>query len=63
MIVVIGLGEDGRGARVLARITRLSAETLGLAPGAAVHAQIKAAALARHGSRRGVRHGVRSAGD
>ncbi len=47
MIVVLGLGEDGAGARLLARVTRRSWETLGLAEGMAVHAQVKGVALAR----------------
>lgn len=42
---VLGLGVDGAGARVLARVTRRSWESLGLAPGDAVHAMIKAVAV------------------
>ena len=38
-------GEAGQGARILARITRLSRDRLGLAPGQAVRAQIKGVAL------------------
>jgi len=44
-----GLGEDGAGDRILARITRRSQERLGLAEGASVHAQIKSVALSREG--------------
>lgn len=43
--VVVGLGEDGAGARLVGRITRKSREALGLVPGAAVFAQIKSVAL------------------
>ena len=43
--VVVGLGEDGAGARLVGRITRKSREALGLIPGAAVFAQIKSVAL------------------
>jgi molybdate transport system ATP-binding protein len=44
--VVVGLGENGAGARLPARVTRRSWEALNLAPGATVFAQIKGAALA-----------------
>jgi len=43
---VLGLGRDGAGARILARVTRRSFERLGLAEGMAVYAQIKSVALA-----------------
>ena len=43
--VVLALGNDGRGSRFAARITRKSLTTLGLGPGAAVFAQIKSVAL------------------
>ncbi|MBB4019058.1 molybdate transport system ATP-binding protein [Chelatococcus caeni] len=43
---VLGLGHDGAGARILARITRRSFERLELSEGMAVHAQIKSVALA-----------------
>lgn len=43
--VVAGLGADGAGARIVARITRKSQEALSLAPGAAVFAQVKSVAL------------------
>ena len=43
--VVVALGEDGSGPRVVGRITRKSVEALGLAPGMAVHAQFKSVAL------------------
>lgn len=45
-VLVLRLGADGDGAKVLARITRRSWDTLGLHVGASVHAQIKGAALA-----------------
>lgn len=45
VIAVVGLGEDGGGARLLARVTRKSWETLGFAPGQAVYVQIKGVAL------------------
>ncbi len=50
MLVVLGLGESGSGARLLARVTRRSWETLGLAEGIAVYAQVKGVALARGGT-------------
>ena len=43
--VVLGLGPDGSGPRLLSRITRHSWEALGLAPGQTVHAQIKGVAV------------------
>jgi len=46
VIVVLGLGIEGTGARVLARITQRSWDVLALAEGANVFAQIKAVALA-----------------
>jgi molybdate transport system ATP-binding protein len=46
MIVVLGLGPDGSGARLLARITRRSWERLGLAEGKSVWAQVKGVSLA-----------------
>ena len=45
MVVAVALGVDGRGARLLARLTRRSWDQLGLADGAAVYAQVKAVAL------------------
>jgi molybdate transport system ATP-binding protein len=45
-LVLLGLGADGAGARLIARITRRSADQLGLRAGEAVLAQIKGAALA-----------------
>jgi molybdate transport system ATP-binding protein len=53
LVVVLGLGEDGAGDRILARITRRSWERLGLAEGASVHAQIKSVALSRDGGEAG----------
>ena len=46
VIVVVALGADGVGARLLSRMTRKSWEELGLAEGVSVHAQVKAVALA-----------------
>jgi molybdate transport system ATP-binding protein len=46
-VVVLGLGADGAGDRILARLTRLSWERLGLAEGASVQAQVKGVALSR----------------
>lgn len=46
MTAVIGLGENGDGARLLARVTRKSWAGLGLAVGMAAFAQIKGVALA-----------------
>lgn len=48
--VVAALGEDGAGARIVARITRKSRESLGLAPGVSVFAQIKSVALVASGA-------------
>ncbi len=45
MMVAVALGSDGRGARLLARVTRKSWDSLGLAPGQPVFAQIKGVAL------------------
>ncbi len=46
VIVVVALGSDGTGARLLSRVTRKASEALGLADGAGVYAQVKAVALA-----------------
>ncbi len=46
MTAVLGLGGDGNGARVLARVTRRSWELLGLETGMEVFAQVKAVAFA-----------------
>jgi molybdate transport system ATP-binding protein len=46
VVVVVALGADGAGARLLARLTRKSSEALGLAAGSSVFAQVKAVALA-----------------
>ena len=46
IVVSIGLGEDGQGERLLARLTRKSWEGLGLSDGLPVYAQVKAVALA-----------------
>jgi molybdate transport system ATP-binding protein len=45
LVVVVALGPDGDGARLLSRVTRKSWEQLGLAAGTGVHAQVKAVAL------------------
>ncbi|HYG90265.1 MAG TPA: molybdenum ABC transporter ATP-binding protein [Azospirillum sp.] len=45
VMVVVALGEDGQGARMLARVTRKSWDALGLAPGQPVFAQVKGVAL------------------
>ncbi|NDA47484.1 MAG: molybdenum ABC transporter ATP-binding protein [Alphaproteobacteria bacterium] len=45
MTAVIGLGEDGQGARLLTRVTRRSWNLLNLAPGCQVYAQVKGVAL------------------
>ncbi|THD43545.1 MAG: molybdenum ABC transporter ATP-binding protein [Bradyrhizobium sp.] len=47
LAVILGLGEDGAGERILSRITRRSWERLHLAVGASVYAQIKGVALSR----------------
>ena len=47
-ILILALGEAGEGARLIARITRLSAERLGLIPGQVLLAQVKAVRLERH---------------
>jgi molybdate transport system ATP-binding protein len=46
MIVVLALGAEGVGARLLARITRRSLDQLRLADGMTVHAQVKGVSLA-----------------
>jgi molybdate transport system ATP-binding protein len=46
IIVVVALGQDGAGARLLSRVTRKASEALGLAEGVSVYAQVKAVALA-----------------
>lgn len=45
LVVVLGLGVDGSGAKLLARVTRQSWDRLGLAADQAVYAQVKAVAL------------------
>jgi len=45
MTVFLALGADGQGARLLARISRKSWDTLGFAPGDAVVARVKGMAL------------------
>ena len=51
MIAVLSLGIDADGARVLARMTRRSWETLAFRMGEAVFIQVKAVALERAGSK------------
>lgn len=46
MTAVLGLGPEGAGARILARVTRLSWERLQFAPGMDVFAQVKAVSFA-----------------
>ena len=46
VVVVVALGADGAGARLLSRLTRKSWEALQLAEGVSVYAQVKAVALA-----------------
>jgi len=53
VVASIALGPDAAGARLLSRLTRKSWESLGLAEGAGVHAQIKAVALASGRGERG----------
>jgi molybdate transport system ATP-binding protein len=48
--VIVRLGQNGEGARILGRITRKSQETLALAEGDLVYAQIKGVAIASSGS-------------
>jgi molybdate transport system ATP-binding protein len=45
IVVVLGLGPEGTGDRLLARVTRRSWDQLALAEGVAVHAQVKGVAL------------------
>ena len=47
LVVVLGLGADGAGDRILARVTRRSSERLGLSVGLNIHAQVKGVALSR----------------
>jgi molybdate transport system ATP-binding protein len=46
VVVVVALGDDGSGARLLSRLMRKSWGELGLAEGVSVYAQVKAVALA-----------------
>jgi molybdate transport system ATP-binding protein len=45
--IVVTLGREGEGARLLARVTRRSLETLGLEAGDPVFAQVKAVSMIR----------------
>jgi molybdate transport system ATP-binding protein len=47
MIAVLGLGKEGSGNRILARVTRRSWDSLQLREGLIVHAQVKSVALAQ----------------
>jgi molybdate transport system ATP-binding protein len=47
MLAVLALGHEGRGARLLSRLTRKSWDQLGFTEGATVFAQVKAVALER----------------
>ncbi len=47
MVALLGLGEDGQGARLLSRVTARSWRLLGLSQGMSVYAQVKGAALVR----------------
>ena len=49
LIVALALGEEGAGARLLARVTRKSWDALALNVGALVHAQVKSVSLAALG--------------
>jgi ABC-type molybdate transport system ATPase subunit len=48
--VLARLGLDGPGVQIVGRVTRKSQELLGLAPGAAVHAQIKSVSMSAYRS-------------
>ena len=50
ILASIALGEDGAGARLLARVTRKSWEELGFGKGQNVFAQVKSVALGRNGA-------------
>lgn len=52
-VALLGLGEHGEGARILARITRRSCEGLALAPGLLVYAHVKGVVLEVSGKARG----------
>ena len=47
-LVLLGLGPEGAGSRLLSRITRRSWDDLGLAEGSLVYGQVKGVALARN---------------
>jgi molybdate transport system ATP-binding protein len=47
MVAVLGLGDEGKGARLLARVTKHSWDHLKLSVGLAVYSQVKGVALAR----------------
>ena len=47
VVVLLALGADGKGARILARVARRSWDQLGLSGGRSVHALVKSVSLAR----------------
>ncbi len=47
MVAALGLGPDGTGSRILARVTRRSWDSLDLKEGSMIHAQIKSVALVK----------------
>ena len=47
ILAAVALGEDGTGARLLARVAQKSWEELGFARGQSVFAQVKSVALGR----------------
>ena len=49
ILAVLGLGHNGEGDKILARVTKRSWVTLGLEVGQSVFAQVKAVALVRRG--------------
>jgi molybdate transport system ATP-binding protein len=49
ILAVLGLGQNGEGDKILARVTKRSWVTLGLEVGQSVFAQVKAVALVRRG--------------
>ena len=62
VVALIALGPDGANASLLSRVTRKSLESLGLAAGASVYAQVKAVALALAGAAGSHERSGRSAG-
>ncbi len=58
--IIATLGENGQGARIVARITRKSRDALELVPGKTVFAQIKSVALLASAAGRSASHNWRS---